>query len=165
MQRALNAQPANGSVQMTVPIKSDGVSCLPSYRSREETRHTRVIKHANQERKCDVSESVRILLLMLLAVMMAETEVEAAEAKAKSYPSWTMLLLFYIIYSPFINKLMFICCVSLPLQMLSKSPVGLIAQMTTICNIEECSPFYGEISECMFTIVKLLFCNGYHTNK
>ena len=54
MQRALNAQPANGSSQMTVPIKSDG---LPSYRSREETRHTRVIQHANQERKCDVSES------------------------------------------------------------------------------------------------------------
>ena len=57
MQRALNAQPANGSGQITVPIKSDGVSCLPSYRSREETRHTIVIQHANQERKCDVSES------------------------------------------------------------------------------------------------------------
>ena len=57
MQRALNAQPANGSGQMTVSIKSDGVSCLPSYRSREETRHTRDIQHANQERKCDVSES------------------------------------------------------------------------------------------------------------
>ena len=57
MQRAFNAQPANGSGQMTVPIKSDGVLCLPSYRSREETRHTRVIQHANQERKCDVSES------------------------------------------------------------------------------------------------------------
>ena len=40
MQHALDAQPANGSGQMTVPIKSDGVSCLPSYRSREETRHT-----------------------------------------------------------------------------------------------------------------------------
>ena len=26
-----------------MPIKSDGLSCLPSYRSREETRHTRVI--------------------------------------------------------------------------------------------------------------------------
>ena len=57
MQRALNAQPANGCCQMTVPIKSDGLSCLPSYRSRGETRHTRVIQHANQERKCDVSES------------------------------------------------------------------------------------------------------------
>ena len=57
MQRALNAQPANGSGQMTVSIKSDGLSCLPSYRSREETRHTTVVQHANQERKCDVSES------------------------------------------------------------------------------------------------------------
>ena len=57
MQRALNAQSANGSGQMTMSIKSDGLSCLPSYRSREETRHTRVIQHANQERKCDVSES------------------------------------------------------------------------------------------------------------
>ncbi len=57
MQRALNARPANGRGQMTVPIKSDGLSCLPSYRSREEARHTRVIQHANQERKCDVSES------------------------------------------------------------------------------------------------------------
>ena len=57
-QRALNAQLANGSGQMTMPIKSDGVSCFPSYRSREETSHTRVIQHANQERKCDVSESV-----------------------------------------------------------------------------------------------------------
>ena len=56
MQRALDAQPANGSGQMTVPIKSDGVSCLSSYRSGEETRHTRDIQHANQERKCDVSE-------------------------------------------------------------------------------------------------------------
>ena len=56
MQRALDAQPANGSGQMTVPIKSDGVSCLPSYRSREETRHTRDIQNANQERKCYVSE-------------------------------------------------------------------------------------------------------------
>ena len=56
MQRALDAQPANGSGQMNVPIKSDGVSCLPSYRSREETRHTRYIQHANQERKCYVSE-------------------------------------------------------------------------------------------------------------
>ena len=37
MQRALDAQPANGTGQMTVPIKYDGVSCLPSYRSREET--------------------------------------------------------------------------------------------------------------------------------
>ena len=52
----LDAQPANGSGQMTVPIKSDGVSCLPSYRSREETRHTRDIQNANQERKCYVSE-------------------------------------------------------------------------------------------------------------
>ena len=49
MQRALDAQPANGSGQMTVPIKS--VSCFPSYRSREETRHTREIENANQERK------------------------------------------------------------------------------------------------------------------
>ena len=57
IQRALNAQPANGIRQMNVPIKSDGVSCMPSYRSREETIHTRVIQHANQERKCDVSES------------------------------------------------------------------------------------------------------------
>ena len=57
MQRALNAQPANGSGQMTVPIKTDGLSCLPSYRSREETTHTRVIQHANQEREFDVSES------------------------------------------------------------------------------------------------------------
>ena len=57
MQRALNAQPANGCGQMTVPIKSDGLSCLTSYRSREERTHTRVIQHANQERKCDVSES------------------------------------------------------------------------------------------------------------
>ena len=56
MQHALDAQPANGSGQMTMPIKSDGVSCLPSYRSREETRHTRDIQNANQERKCDVSE-------------------------------------------------------------------------------------------------------------
>ena len=56
MQRALDAQPANGSGQMTVPIKRDGVSCLPSYRSREETRHTRDIQNGNQERKCDVSE-------------------------------------------------------------------------------------------------------------
>ena len=30
MQRALNAQPANGSGKMTVPIKSDGLSLLPS---------------------------------------------------------------------------------------------------------------------------------------
>ena len=37
MQNALDAQPANGSGQMILPIKSDGVSCLPSYRSREET--------------------------------------------------------------------------------------------------------------------------------
>ena len=51
MQCALDAQPANGSGQMTVPIKSYGVSCLPSYRSREETRRTIVIQHANQERK------------------------------------------------------------------------------------------------------------------
>ena len=57
MQRALDAQPANGTGQMTVPIKCDGVSCLPSYRSREETRLTIVIHHANQERKCDVSKS------------------------------------------------------------------------------------------------------------
>ena len=57
MQRALNAQPANGCGQMTMPIKRDDLSCLPSYRSREETRHTRVIQHSNQERKCDVSES------------------------------------------------------------------------------------------------------------
>ena len=56
MQCALDAQPANGSGQMTVPIQSDGVSCLPSYRSREETRHTRDIQNANQERTCDVSE-------------------------------------------------------------------------------------------------------------
>ena len=49
MQRALDAQPANGSGQMTVPIKS--VSCFPSYRSREETRHTREIQNANQERQ------------------------------------------------------------------------------------------------------------------
>ena len=41
---------------MTVPIKSDGLSCLPSYRSREETIHTRVIQHASQERKCNDSE-------------------------------------------------------------------------------------------------------------
>ena len=57
MQRALDAQPANGTGQMTVPIKCDGVSCLPPYRSREETRRTIVIHHANQERKCDVSKS------------------------------------------------------------------------------------------------------------
>ena len=56
MQRALDAQPANGSGQMNVPIQSDGVSCFPSYRSREETRHTRDIQNANQERKCDVRE-------------------------------------------------------------------------------------------------------------
>ena len=55
MQRTCRARSV--SDQMTLPIKSDGVSCLPSYRSREETRHTRVIQHANQERKCDVSES------------------------------------------------------------------------------------------------------------
>ena len=56
MQRGLDAQPANDSGQMTVPIKSDGVSCLSSYRSREETRHTIDIQNANQERKCYVSE-------------------------------------------------------------------------------------------------------------
>ena len=38
-----------------------------------------------------------------------------------------------------INYLLCICCVSLSLQMLSKSPI--IAQMMTICNIEECSLF------------------------
>ena len=52
-----HAERAQRSGHMTVPIKSDGVSCLPSYRSREDTRHTRVIQHVNQQRKCDVSES------------------------------------------------------------------------------------------------------------
>ena len=85
--------------------------------------------------------------------------------RSKELPILDQPGVFYIIYSQFINKLMLICCVSLPVQMLPKSPVGLIAQIMTICNIEECSPFYGEISECMFTIVKLLFCNGYNTNK